>query len=243
MRSARRARMPSRPLPLSVHAGRSHRRGALSTSASSLPPGAFVLVPPLHDDRPPISAPMIATPNTFPRAQHPVGGVSSRRPVQPCPDPWRWLILAHLQHAAGRRGLGGGTRALECRNHRGRHDVFLDAADARNRFRCDGAIVFDQVAAVAVGGASAARRLPRIAINSPISAFRRRGSMNGFTELPRLPVERWLCRSCPWRRPASRHLRSFTRRPGGKPRCPPVVRIRLAAGGGRIRTSGSRSAR
>ena len=47
-----------------------------------------------------------------------------------------------------------------------------------------------------------ADRFARRSVNSPISAFRRRGSMNGFTELPRLPVERWLCRSCPWRRPA-----------------------------------------
>jgi hypothetical protein len=50
-------------------------------------------------------------------------------------------------------------------------------------------------------------------VNSPISAFRRRGSMNGFTELPRLPVERWLCRSCPWRRPAPG---TFGRSPGGR---------------------------
>ena len=96
--------MPSRPLPLSAHAGRSYRRGALSTSASSLPPGAFVLVPPLHDDRPQISAPMIATPNSFPTVQHAVSGFSSRRPVQPCPDPRRRLIPPHLEHAAGRLG-------------------------------------------------------------------------------------------------------------------------------------------
>jgi hypothetical protein len=81
----RRARMLSRLLPLSVHAGRSCLRGALSTTASSLPPGAFGLVPLLHDDRPRISAPMITTPNTFSNAATPVGGIGSRRPVQPCP--------------------------------------------------------------------------------------------------------------------------------------------------------------
>ena len=58
-----------------------------------------------------------------------------------------------------------------------------------------------------------ADRFARRSVNSPISAFRRRGSMNGFTELPRLPVERWLCRSCPWRRPAPG---TFGRSPGGR---------------------------
>ena len=102
----RRARMLSRLLPLSVHAGRSCPRGALSTTASSLPPGAFGLVPLLHDGRPRIFVPMITTPHTFSNAATPVGGVGSRRPVQPCPDPRRRLILAHLEHAAGRLGLG-----------------------------------------------------------------------------------------------------------------------------------------
>src|SRR5262249_52017317 len=79
--------------------------GALSPTASSLPPGAFGLVPLLHDGRPRISVPMITTPNTFSNAATPVGGVGSRRPVQPCPDPRRRLILTHLENAAGHLGF------------------------------------------------------------------------------------------------------------------------------------------
>src|SRR5262245_19533461 len=95
----RRARMLSQLLPLSVHAGRSCLRGVLSTTASSLPPGAFGLVPLLHDGRPLISVPMITTPHTFSITATLVGGVSSRRPAQPCPDPRRRLILVHLEYA------------------------------------------------------------------------------------------------------------------------------------------------
>src|SRR5580704_1675528 len=53
-----RAQTPSRSLPLSVHAGRSRFRGALSTKASLLPPRAFGLSPLLHDDRLRIAVPL-----------------------------------------------------------------------------------------------------------------------------------------------------------------------------------------
>jgi hypothetical protein len=89
-----------------------------------------VLVPPPHDDRPQVSAPMIATPNAFLTAQHPVGGVGSRRPVQPCPDPRLWLILTHSEHAAGRLGLCPDAppryeRARERRIHKVEHIALL----------------------------------------------------------------------------------------------------------------------
>jgi hypothetical protein len=58
----RRAQTPSRSLLLSVHAGRSRFRGALSTKALSLPPGALWLVLPLHDDRPRIAVPLTTAP-------------------------------------------------------------------------------------------------------------------------------------------------------------------------------------
>src|ERR1700758_1736356 len=69
----RRAQMPSRSLPLSVHAERYRFRGALSTKASLLPPGAFGLVPPLHDDRPQISVPMTTTAVAFLTSETPAG--------------------------------------------------------------------------------------------------------------------------------------------------------------------------
>src|SRR5271166_1232497 len=69
----RRAQTPSRSLPLSVHAGRYRFRGALSTKASLLPPGAFGLVPPLHDDRTQISVPMTTTPAAFLKTETPAG--------------------------------------------------------------------------------------------------------------------------------------------------------------------------
>jgi hypothetical protein len=59
----RRAQTPSRSLPLSVHARRSRFRGALSTKASLLPPGAFGLSPLLHDDSPRIAVPLTPAPN------------------------------------------------------------------------------------------------------------------------------------------------------------------------------------
>ena len=59
----RRAQTPSRSLPRSVHAGRSRFRGALSTKASLLPPGAFGLSPLLHDDSPRIAVPLTPAPN------------------------------------------------------------------------------------------------------------------------------------------------------------------------------------
>src|SRR5215469_12169031 len=57
--------MPSRLLPLVVHAGRSRLQDVLSAGASSLPPGAFGLVPPPHDDRWQASVPMTTTPNAI----------------------------------------------------------------------------------------------------------------------------------------------------------------------------------
>ena len=76
----------------------------------------------------------------------------------------------------------------------------------------------DQALLVVTGGrqrrrSALADRFARRSVNSPISAFRPRGSMNGFTELPPLPDECWLCRSCPWRRPAPG---TFGRSPGGR---------------------------
>src|SRR5215471_14010732 len=49
--------MSSRSLPLFARAGRPPLPGILSTMASWLLPGAFVLVPLLHDDTPRISVP------------------------------------------------------------------------------------------------------------------------------------------------------------------------------------------
>jgi hypothetical protein len=66
----RRAQMPSRSLPLTARARRSRFRGALSTTASLLLPGAFGLVPPLHDDRPRIAVPL----STAPNASSKIGG-------------------------------------------------------------------------------------------------------------------------------------------------------------------------
>jgi hypothetical protein len=50
-----RARRRSRLRQLSVHAGRPRLQDVLSAGASSIPPGAFGLVPPRHDDTPRIS--------------------------------------------------------------------------------------------------------------------------------------------------------------------------------------------
>jgi hypothetical protein len=55
--------MPSRSLSLSARAARPLLSDILSTKPSWLPPGAFGLVPPPHDDKLRISVPMIATPN------------------------------------------------------------------------------------------------------------------------------------------------------------------------------------
>jgi hypothetical protein len=111
--------MPSRSLPLSVHAERYRFRGALSTKASLLPPGAFGLVPPLHDDRPQISVPMTTTPVAFLTSETPAGRspfrspasgcralrdtshLPSGRPMQSRPDPRRWVVLSHLERLSG----------------------------------------------------------------------------------------------------------------------------------------------
>ena len=129
----RRAQTPSRSLLLSVHAGRSRFRGALSTKALSLPPGALWLVLPLHDDRPRIAVPLTTAPERILEVDNSRWAASlsllalrfrrllltrntrsalevasgrsrlpSRRPMQPGPDPWCRLVLAHLEHAAGR---------------------------------------------------------------------------------------------------------------------------------------------
>jgi hypothetical protein len=80
----RRAQTPSRSLPRSVHAERYRFRGALSTKASLLPPGAFGLVPPLHDDRPQISVPMTTTPVACLTSETPAGRSSFRSPASGC---------------------------------------------------------------------------------------------------------------------------------------------------------------
>src|SRR5215831_17380078 len=53
----RQAQTYSRSLPLFARAGRPPLPGILSTKPSLLLPGAFGLVPPLHDDKPRISVP------------------------------------------------------------------------------------------------------------------------------------------------------------------------------------------
>jgi hypothetical protein len=78
----RRAQMPSRSLPLSVHAGRSRFRGALSTTASLFLPGAFGLAPPLDDDWPRIAVPLTTAPNASSKNRSPpVGGIPLKWPA------------------------------------------------------------------------------------------------------------------------------------------------------------------
>jgi hypothetical protein len=80
----RRAQPPSRSLPRCVRAGRSRLRAALLAAAWSLPPGAFGLVPPLHDDRPQISVPMTTTPVAFLTSETPAGRSPFRSPASGC---------------------------------------------------------------------------------------------------------------------------------------------------------------
>jgi hypothetical protein len=88
--------MPSRSLPLSVHAGRSRLRVALSTTASLLPPGAFGLVLLLYDDRPRTCVPMTTTPNGILK----IGNSWWRYPLQ-CPGyGFRQLLLTRNTGAA-----------------------------------------------------------------------------------------------------------------------------------------------
>jgi len=52
---------------------------------------------------------MIITPNTFSNIATPVAGIGSWRPVHPCSNLWRRLILAHLEQAASRLDVGPDT--------------------------------------------------------------------------------------------------------------------------------------
>ena len=81
------ARMPSRLLPLVVHAGRPRLQDVLSAGASSLPPGAFGLVPPPHDDRWQASVPMITTPNAILNIGNSRWAVSVRSLARRLPGP------------------------------------------------------------------------------------------------------------------------------------------------------------
>ena len=101
------AQMPSRPLPLVVHAGRPRLQDVLSAGASSLPPGAFGLVPPPHDDRWQASVPMTTTPNAILNIGNSRWAVSVHsRPeglpgphgvqCSPAPNPRRRLIVTRL---------------------------------------------------------------------------------------------------------------------------------------------------
>ena len=164
-----RAQIPSRSSPLFARGAQPHLRAGLSASGLLLPPRAFGLVQPPHDDTPPTCIPMIApsellsspakrvepqrshlvqtiwsprlllTRNTgcppeVSSARHNLG---SRRPMQPRPDPWCRLVLAHLEHAPGGLRLGphtppGDEGAGECGvGEIDRHRVIEHAASPR----------------------------------------------------------------------------------------------------------------